>query len=240
MDFFNQYAISVLSKLEQHDRTDISNDGETWPTIDRSPYVMERDTSLELGGYPKESISLLLACSSELAPRIRGGISLIRNGGAEKERHRSFGKIILVEADVSDKDQAYEFMQSLKMADIRMQFKDIMLRSSTEQYFTNLRISKQALKAGFSIDRIGRTIYRTFSKLPEVKKAEVILLEGDLPLYKELLPIADSLHKATAAMNKIFDGVEMSCASCNLQTICSEVEGLRELHQAKIREKDLY
>lgn len=235
MDIFNTFASAVKTALAPYGHTTVSVDGEAWPTQERSAYIMERDTAIELGGYPKESISLLLACAPGNAALVEDGISLIQDKPGKRAGHVSFGKIVLVETEALDDDHAYEFMQSLKLADIRLQLRDVMLRSSTEQYYINLRVGKRAAAEGFSLEKMGRSIYRCFSELPEVKKTQVVLLTGELPLYKELLPVADSVHKAVLALNTIFDGVEMSCASCNLQSICAEVEGLRELHRAKAK-----
>ncbi|MBR5290807.1 MAG: hypothetical protein IKU28_07460, partial [Erysipelotrichaceae bacterium] len=54
---------------------------------------------------------------------------------------------------------------------------------------------------------------------------------GDHPAYKDLLPIAEDVKHVSSALNTIFNGLEMNCGSCNLNEICKEVEGLRELHQ---------
>ena len=61
----------------------------------------------------------------------------------------------------------------------------------------------------------------------------MVLLEGDSPLYRQLIPIAEKVKDVTAALNTMFDGIDMDCGSCSLNEICDEVEGLRELHRKK-------
>ena len=44
----------------------------------------------------------------------------------------------------------YEFLQSVQMADIRLRFRDIMRRTSSQQFHINLRIGKQAMADGLT------------------------------------------------------------------------------------------
>lgn len=81
-----------------------------------------------------------------------------------------------------------------------------------------------------------RTICEQLCKVPGVKDAAVILLAGDSPVYKQLLPLAEKVKDVTAALNTMFDGIDMDCGSCSLNEICDEVEGLRELHRNKRKE----
>ena len=108
-----------------------------------------------------------------------------------------------------------------------------MTRSSSRQYQMNLRIGRKAAEAGLGLDAMVRTMRQHFLQIPGVKDAAVILLVGDSPMYKELLPIAEKVKDVTSALNTMFEGIDMDCGSCSLNEICDEVEGLREMHRKK-------
>ena len=233
MKLLDTYGERVCSALQPYSVRSIPLDGDAWPMEEKSSYIMERDTALELGGYPRESVNLLVSMSDAVFPQ-GDGLCVIGDAAPDKG-HISYGKIVLLQTDEIAEESAYEFLQSVKLADIRLRFRDVMTRSSTEQFYTNLRVSKQAVRAGFSLERMGRSIYRQFADLPHVQRVKVVLLSGELPLYKELIPVAESVHRAGLALNTILDGIEMNCSGCDLKAICAEVEGLRKLHQAKAK-----
>ena len=41
-----------------------------------------------------------------------------------------------------------------------------------------------------------------------------------------------------AALNTMFEGIEMDCGSCSMSPVCDEVEDLRRLHQKKAAGKN--
>ena len=51
---------------------------------------------------------------------------------------------------------------------------------------------------------------------------------------KELEPFlkeAQQTDAVTGALNHILQGMPMNCKTCDLKTICDEVDGMRSLHQ---------
>ena len=235
--------------------------GPLWPVADRNPFIMERDTAAELGGYPKESINLILSTSGGLPVE---GIHLIgvtgkansgRTGGMHGDRtgdqagdrtggkiipagHQSFGKIVFLQTEEIPEDEIYDFQQRVQLADLRLQLRDVMVRSSSRQYLLNLRVGKKAIGDGFDLEILARTIHAHFQNIPKVKDAAVVLIAGDSPLYRQLMPAAERVREITAALNTMFEGIEMDCGSCSMSPVCDEVEDLRRLHQKKAAGKD--
>lgn len=213
-------------------------EGPLWPAADRNPFIMERDTAAELGGYPKESINLILSTSGGLPVK---GIHLIgdRSGGQQVPAgHQSFGKIVFLQTEEIPEDEIYGFQQRVQLADLRLQLQDVMVRSSSRQYLLNLRVGKKAISEGFNLEILARTIHAHFRNIPRVKDAAVVLIAGDSPLYRQLMPAAERVREITAALNTMFEGIEMDCGSCSMSPVCDEVEDLRRLHQKKAAGKD--
>ena len=208
-----------------------------WPQEERNPFIMERDTAVELGGWPKESINLIASTSGALPVN---GVCIAAPPGIKEqirtgkpERHISFGRILLLKTDVFPEEEIYDYQQQVQISDIRLHLRDVMVRSSGSQSLINLRIGKRAAAEGFSLETMGHTMREYFRALPHVRDAAVILLAGDSPLYKQLQPVAENIRQITLALNTIFDDIDMDCGSCNLSEICDEVEGLREMHRRR-------
>ena len=229
-DTYMERAGQLLAPyLNSNEARVIQADGPVWPLAEKNPFLMERDTALELGGYPKESVNLILSSASDLPAE---GLTVIGTSGVE-EGHCSFGRVIFLQTEDIDDDQVYEFQQAVQLADLRFKLQDVMTRTSSRQYQMNLRIGKKAGNAGLDLDAMACAVQQHFLQIPQVKKVAVVLITGDNPLYRELLPVAEKVKDVTVALNTMFEGIDMDCRSCNLSEICDEVEGLRTLHQSK-------
>lgn len=233
MDIFDQYAGELEEQLKDGGLKRLSSDKGLWPEAAKNSFLMERDTALELGGYPKESVNLMVSSSNFDFGKAQG-VYLIGDQAAlaGKNRHLSFGKVVLLKCRGVEAEDTYDYLKSVEFADIRMHFLDVMMRMSAQKLFTNLRVGKKAMKKGFSLDRLGWTMHRHFSALPQVEQVKLIFILGDSPLYKGLLPIAEKVRDITSALNTMFDGIDFDCQSCKLNGLCDEIEGLKEAHKA--------
>ena len=112
-----------------------------------------------------------------------------------------------------------------------------MVRTSAKNSREQARVSRDAIKAGISFERLGESYIRKYLENPKVRKVQVIFLVGK----EKLQPFVEEAVKAdtvTEALNHILKGMPMNCGSCDLQVICNEVEGMRALHQGnRNREK---
>lgn len=239
MKLFDKYMEEVAAKLQPYlngyGRL-VEADGPMWPLAEKNPFIMGRDTAVELGGYPRESVNLIVSSSSAF-PNLPEGTQILDFHHADAcmngPKCVSFGKIIFLKTEEIEDDQVYNFQQAVQLADLRLKLEGVMTRSSNRQYLLNLRIGKKAAEAGLDLDAMARTIRNHFLQIPQVKEAAVILLAGESPLYKDMLPIAEKIKDVTVALNTMFDVIDMDCGSCNLSQICDEVEGLRQLHRNK-------
>lgn len=211
------------------------SNAEPWPTVSTPTFLMERDTAVELGGYPKESVNLILS-SSNGGFRGESGVYLLGSPDAltAGSTHIAYGKVVFLQTGELAEEKIYDYLQSVQITDIRLRLRHIMRRTSSEQFHVNLRVGKRAIAEGFRLEQMGAAILDHFLALPEVRAAEVVLILGESPVYRELLPLAGKVKEMTVALNTMFDGIDMDCGHCNLQPVCAEVEGLRILHKASV------
>lgn len=239
MNIFDNYIREVCSICEKETIQSLRLTS-SWPLQEKNSFLMERDTYLELGGYPKESINLIIP-TSELSglTELTDGIYCIGDPGCLRsdEKHVSFGKIVLLETEVLNEDNLYAFTQEVLLTDSRIRMKDVMLRQSPTHYNINLRISRNAYKNGFDAQKLASTIYQSFKDMKQVKKVVVLLLFGESLIYHPLFTIAEKIKEVTLTLNHIFDGIDMDCSHCDVSEICSEIEGMREYHRRKINKQ---
>lgn len=241
MHIFDKPIGKILEQLKAQNLVKL-DDVPAIKLSEKNIFLMERDTAIELGGYPEESINIYVPSSNmkNLASHLSGdgdsfgsGVYCIGNQELLKEKHVSFGKIVLLETEEIPDNKWYEFTQKELMTDSRIRMEDVMLRQSSTHYNINLKVGKSAMKNGFSLPAFGKTVYESFLKLEEVKSVTVILIIGESRLYKSLLEDAEKIKEITLTLNHIFDGIDMDCGHCNLVEICNEVEGMRKLHKER-------
>ncbi|MGN0390924.1 MAG: hypothetical protein ACI4L2_08925 [Wujia sp.] len=245
MNIFDKYILQILDGCASEDRKRLAFTGNSLPIAQKNTFLMERDTAIELGGYPQESINLIVPSSKlpELTEQAERDESLMLEDGVYcignpkllhgKEKHISFGKIVLLDTEHIPDDAWYNFTQSELLTDSKLWMKHVMLRQSPTHYNINLRVGKDAFQRGFDIQVLGETIYNAFRQMKYVKSVIVLLIVGESKLYKELLPIAEKIKEVTLTLNHIFDGIDMDCGHCDLSAVCNEVEAIRALHKRR-------
>jgi len=236
MNIFDEKVLQTVEILKDENLKKLERT-ECWEISDKNTYLMDRDTRIELGGYPKESVNLIIPTSNLYGLiDIPDGTYIIGDEDEFlKEKHSSFGKIVLLETDDISDDDIYDFTQKELLSDSRIHLKDVMQRQSSSHYNLNMKVGKKAFDDGFRLDVMASTIYESFTKLEEVKSAIVILIYGDSDLYKKLITVAEKVKEITLTLNHIFDGIEMDCGVCSMSPICDEVEGLRDMHKRKVQ-----
>lgn len=238
MDMFNPCILSAREILSDLNSVPVEPYGELWPIVDKTPFIMERDTKTELGGHPKESVSLILS-SSDIDLSDMSELSFIGDPSLmNREPHISYGKVVLLRTDDFPEDGIYDYLQSAQMADVKMRFKDVMLRTSSQQFYTNMRISKAAASAGFDAYKMGRTMLKQFKDVPHVTDARLVLIFGDSPVYKKLISVAESAKLVNVAIYNRFEGMDMECESCAIKPICDQVEGIKKMHESKLKKNN--
>ncbi len=228
MDIFDSLIKETLNVLDNYPMVALDKNAQPWDILDKNVYLFDKETAFELGGYPKESINMLIQSSNNFLDGfyVVGDESLIKS-----QKHLSFGKIVILKIKDIESDKIYDFTQDVLLKDAKSHFKDIMTRASSKHYYINYRVSKNALKQGFSFASIARAIKNQFMQIDAVEDVGVIFLIGESNIYKELLPIVEKAKEVTLTLNHIFDGVDMDCHACNMNDICNEVQGLRKLHK---------
>lgn len=111
--------------------------------------------------------------------------------------------------------------------------KGYMIRTSSESNREQVRISKEAVRDGISFEKIGNTFIRQYKKNPNILNVKLLFITASDADFPALAKSAKNVYDITMSLTKILEGMPTDCGSCNLKSICDEVEGMRELHFGK-------
>jgi CO dehydrogenase/acetyl-CoA synthase beta subunit len=229
--------ILTSGDLKNHTEIFSFNPESTWARGKPGDLILSSDTAIELGHPQTESIAFLMW--SDSADRVNDGRITIVGPDLDKMVHDKgpFGRIILVGVHGFTEDNAYDRFQEMDMVRMKLGLKGYMLRAVPQKNREWSRISKQGLRQGLSLTRIGNELIREYRKLDYVDAAEVIFMTSFTEVIRKFRPVSENVAQITRAMNRIYDNLELDCDDCGFKAVCDEAEGLRSMHK-QAREKN--
>ena len=116
--------------------------------------------------------------------------------------------------------------------------KGYMMRISAASEREPVRVSREALKTGLDFAKVGGLFLSGYHKHSKVLAAKLIFITlPDFP-YHELNKKVLQAEKITLALNHILGSLKMDCGACNMKQVCDEVEEMRKLHFARIKNNE--
>lgn len=200
----------------------------------KNDIIFNRDTAFELGGSQLPCVSTL-AVSSTI--KFSDRAYLVGKDLDKIKKDAPFGKIVLLEIEEPDgDDEAFKHIKELDQVKYKFYVKDFMVRASAFSMREQIRVGKNAIKEGYTFADLGNKLIEEYKKYPIVKSVDIIFIT-EFDHFGELNTIAQKIKDATSALNHILDNVIFDCSACNLKEICDEVEGMKELHMKKTKNK---
>lgn len=202
-----------------------------WAESGRNEILFAADTAFEAGGGGNPSVGFTAVTSTDMLFD-GGNIYLYGRDLNELNSETPFAAVILAEAD-SFSDDAVKCYNAVKDIDFIIYdvfLKDCMTRISALDRKIQIRVGKRAKADGISFEAIGNTIAAKYLAHPSVKNVSIIFITENIPVFRELSALAKKTDEITLTLNKVLSDMNFDCATCNLKSICDEVEGLRELH----------
>jgi len=232
--YFEQLEqIGRAEKLQENSRIYAYDKALHWPRGE-AQIIFNTDTAVELGDPRSESASFIIWTDDNR--RVKNGqITLIGPELNECSQDKlSFGKIVKVQVHGFTDENAYERYQEMNTQKFKTNLEGYMLRAVPQENKEWSRVSKKALRSGFSLQHLGNELIRDLLSLEYVDGVEIIFITSGREAVQMVKPIGEKAAKVTAAMNKMFENLEFDCASCNFADVCKEVDGLREMHQKNL------
>ncbi len=200
---------------------------------DAGTLILSKETAFEYGAQPLPAINSVLFTDSE---NITDKVMLIGSDIGEADADLPYARIAVISLDKSempDDDSLYKRLKDIEFVKYHVHPAGCLLRQSPESRREQLRIGKAAVRNGLSFENIGCGFIEEYKKDPLVKAVTVIFITEKNFDYKKLCTLSSRAYDITESLNKILEGLEISCDTCELKPICDEVEGLRKLHFGK-------
>lgn len=204
-----------------------------WSSTEDPELIFKNDTAIELAPGNLEGSVVFSMTTNENV--VNGDtISIIGDELSKvSKREISYSRVVLLRLkDEEDKSQdLYNKFKQLERSRYNLYLDGFMLRASTVQKRETIRVSKKALKDGISFEKIGNAMINEFKKIDFVESVNIIFITEEEDLIKKIFTISEGVEKITEALNTMFDGLEVDCHSCSLESLCEEVDGMREIHR---------
>lgn len=209
-----------------------------WKDNGSSEFIMQRDAGGELGSEGNPSVNYTLVTTSGTINENQ--VFVFGPDICEVKESCGFARIVILETEdlQEDKDteKAFSSIRNLEFVRYHVFPKGYMVRVSASSNQEQIRISREALAGGISFAKVGSMYIEKYKELPEVKKVRVIFIT-EKELVKKLLPNAEKTSTITKTLTHILDGMPTDCGHCSMKPVCDEVEGMKELHLGKKKDK---
>ncbi|WP_029453118.1 hypothetical protein [Clostridium algidicarnis] len=192
--------------------------------------ILKKDSQFELGGSYKPAVNFQCVTTLESFVK-KDEILLYGKDLSEISTDVSFARLAFLQINnLEDDDTAYKAIKELEFIKYNMNLDGYMMRASTMDKREQVRIAKTAINSSISFESVGNAFINKYKENPLVKAVKIIFITSDMPIFKNLISNAEKVDKITLTLNHVLSNMNLDCHSCNLKSICDEVEGMRELH----------
>jgi CO dehydrogenase/acetyl-CoA synthase beta subunit len=209
-------------------------DEKAWP---RKEYqiILADDTAVEVGPPEAASVSFLL--STEDAAMVHDGrLSLLGPDLPDCAGDAiPFGKIVLVSVHGFTDDNFFARYQEMSLQRFSLDLEGYSPRTVPQANKEWSRVSKDALRKGFSFEVLGRELYRELHTLEYVDAVEIAFITSSAADVNRFKSLAERSSKAFSALNKMAEHLAYDCKNCEYKDVCDEVDDLRRMHQKSMR-----
>ncbi len=221
------------SPLENGLKTEYNHAGKTdWPSSNRRALVLANDTGVELG-HPRDASTAFLLWTNDLKSVFDHRITIVGPDLPDIADQRiSFGRIIIVGGDDFNEANSFERYREMELLRYGIDLDGYMMRGVSQHQREWSRISKNALKNGFSFKVLGGALIEKIAALPYIEATEVIFITQSREAVLEIKTVADGAIRIIGAMNKMAESLSFDCSTCEYRDVCGSVAELRSMRKA--------
>lgn len=204
---------------------------------DKNALLFRSDTAFELGGGGKYAVeSTMFTSFSEAGDEVL----LFGKDLNEITEDVSFAHLTFIQLEEkSEENLHYEQLKSIGFTVFQLYPKGYHIRISPSAGREQVKVSKEALKRKppLSFMNIGCGLIKLLKEQDDVAYVKTVFITCPDVDYPALAALARKAKRITDAVQKTLQLDELDCAACKMKPICDEVEGLRELHFQKEKER---
>lgn len=226
---------NLIERAQELLKADVKELGEgdiNWPSDSDRSMILRPDMAYELGGEGCHALGVTIVTSS--AKLVDGDrVFLLGRDLSDIKEDVSFARFAIVrisEEVTFEENELYDVIRRLENTRYHFYPKGFMMRVSSTKQRESVRVSELAIEHGISFEKTGRLMIEAYKKNPMVKAVHLYYVTDDFFDYPFAKTMANEVEDITCTIDHILKNVTMDCNSCNLQSICDQVDGLRELH----------
>jgi CO dehydrogenase/acetyl-CoA synthase beta subunit len=199
-----------------------------WPDSGSFELILQRDQAFELGGSGKPSVNY--TCVTTSPDFDEDEIVVVGADLPDIKNDTAFARIaVLGIEEIGEDEAAYDAIRKMEFVRYHVFPKGYMVRVSTTSFKEQVRVAKQAVRAGISFSGVGADYIARYKEIPGVRTVRIIFIT-DEALVNELVPNAKKTDDITKTLTHIMDGLSLDCSHCSMKPVCDEVDGMREEH----------
>ena len=203
-----------------------------WPQVSDRSMILRSDMAYELGGEHLPAIGCTLVTADRaLVPADR--LTLLGPDLPQVHADVPYARIALIRTDdasLKEGPALYRAIRDLEHTRYHFYPRGFMMRISASHQKESVRIAKQALQDGLSFEKTGNRMISAFRKNPCVRAVQLFYITQEDFDYQALSRYTKEAERITKTIDHIAKTSLMDCRSCSLQSVCDEVEGLKDLH----------
>ena len=238
MKIFAEVTEKILALLpESADKSVLYNAEFCAVNGEKNSILFRSDTAYELGGSGKSAVSSIIFTDSSL---MCDEVILYGPDLNEITEDTAFAHLTFVQLKQRNKDElTYEQLKNISFTAFKIYPKGYHIRISPSASKEQVRVAKTAIQSNppLSFLNVGCSLIRAFNESDDVEFVRTVFITKKDFDYRALSDLAMKTKKITDAVHSTLQLDELDCASCKMKPICDEVEGLRELHFRKEKEK---
>ena len=231
MELYNNIISNTLDLLSSYTPKKLRvNDAINWEICPNSELILSKDAAFEMGANRLPSLNYSCVTTSNCLVE-KDEILLYGEDLNEIKEDVPFARIVLLNInDLSDDDTAYKSIKNLEYVKYDIIPKGYMIRASSFDKREQVKVSKEAISKGINFEIIGNAYINKLKEDKLVNAVRIIFITQNITEFKKLNEYANKIDEITQTLNHILKDMNLDCQSCNLKSICDEVDGMRELH----------
>ncbi len=238
MKIFAEVTEKMISLLpETVDKSVLYSDELCAGNGEKNSILFRSDTAYELGGSGKAAVGSIVFTD---LPTMQDEVILYGPDLSEITEDTPFAHLTFINLkSKNDEDITMEQLKNISFTVFQLYPEGYHIRVSPSTSREQVRVAKTALQSDppLSFMNIGCSLIRAFKESDDVESVRTVFITKKDFDYRALSDLAQKAKRITDAVHSTLQLDELDCASCKLKLICDEVEGLRELHLKKNKEK---
>ncbi|MFZ5597375.1 MAG: hypothetical protein ACOY31_10245 [Bacillota bacterium] len=215
----------VYGKKEYCREIDTRTAGRHWPEGGVKNIVMMEDTGVELGNPREESFSFILCVEDPEGVRDGKVLILGPDLGEGEGKSLPFGKVVIAAVNDSFKKKGYDFYRKLDFLKYNISLQGYMAKGLPRGRREWLRIGREALGKGLTLEIVGRALIDEFRKLKNIGPVEVLFVTSSGTDVQELRNIMAEAVLVVEAARKMEEEADYNCGDCDYKDVCSRMGG---------------